>query len=237
MTLSEHLGFLCRDGTSDVSAVAACFAEDEYDIRGRKLTGWAIDVGAHIGTVAILMARQFPDLRVLAVEAVPENSDLLERNVARFGYGERITSIRAWAARPNELTGTCHYGYRHRDAESDSYIAQHRFIGNTWIDMGEPEFSVEMPAVSLDSLLETYGIDEVSLLKIDCEGCEWAFLDTPVVAKVQTITGEFHGGYPGHPNHHVDPMGEIAAMLAATHTVKILTSDPSVGLFEAARRD
>jgi FkbM family methyltransferase len=236
MTFSEHLGFLCRDGTNDAPAVAACFAADEYHIRERKLSGWAIDVGAHIGTVAILMARQFPDLRVLAVEAVPDNSDLLERNIARFGYGERITSIRAWAARPNELTGICHYGYRHRDAESDDYVSQHRFVGNTWIDLGEPEFSVEMPAVSLDALLETYAIDEVSLLKIDCEGCEWAFLDTPAIAKVHTISGEYHGGYPGHPNFHINPMVEIMALLDATHNVKILTNDPSVGLFEATRR-
>ena len=234
-TLTEQDGFMCRPGTTDVNHVLN-LANDEYRLADRTLSGWAIDVGAHIGTVALSLARQHPGLRVLAIEAVPDNSELLEANIARSGLAHQVTSIRAWAARPNELTGTCHYGYRHREEESDGYVAAHRFVGNTWANLADPEFSVEMPAVSLDGLLSTYAIDEVSLLKIDCEGCEWAFLDTPAVARVATIVGEYHGGYPETSFHQPNPRAKIADMLSPTHRVAFWSDEPVVGLFEATRR-
>lgn len=236
MIYTEEQGFAVREGTTDAMAVMA-LANDEYRIASRKLTGWAIDVGAHIGTVAITLARQNPGLRVLAVEAVPENSELLERNIERLAPGQ-VFSVRAWAAGPNAMTGTCHYGYRgHRDTESDGYISAHRFIGNTWTDLAGPEFSVEMPAVSIDSLMETYAIDEIALLKIDCEGCEWAFLDTPAISKVKTIVGEYHGGYPGHLGHQPDPIAKLHQLLDKTHRVEVWAPEETVvGLFEATRR-
>ena len=235
ITLNEEQGFAVREGTTDAMAVMA-LANDEYRIRSRSLSGWAIDVGAHIGTVAITMARQNPGLRVLAVEAVPENSDLLEQNIKRMAPGQ-VTSIRAWAAGPNDLTGTCHYGYKgHRDTESDGYISAHRFIGNTWTDLAGPEFSVEMPAVSIDGLMERYAIDEVELIKIDCEGCEWAFLDTPAISKVKSIVGEYHGGYPGKPGHQPNPIAKLDHLLGRTHRLEIFDSaETVVGLFEATR--
>lgn len=234
--LMVHDGFLTRDGTTDANAVFA-LANDEYRLNGRPLTGWAIDIGAHIGTVSLTMARLNPDLRVLAVEAVPENSDLLEQNIARSGFGDRVTSIRAWAARPNELTGTCHYGYRHRVEESEGYVSAHRFIGNTWVDLAEPEFSVEMPAVSLDGLMAEHDIADLALLKIDCEGCEWAFLDTPAVSRVQVIVGEYHGGYPGTLGHQPHPQSSLALLLSDTHDITLWNPEETVvGLFEAVRR-
>jgi len=231
--LSRVGNFWTRDGTTDANAVYA-LQNDEYGIYAKSFSGWVIDVGAHIGTVGLTLARNNPGLRVLALEAVPENSDLLERNIALSGLP--VESIRAWAARPGALTGTCHYGYRHREEEGDSYVSAHRFVGNTWVDRGDPEFSVEMPAVSLDDLLARYEIEDVALLKIDCEGCEWAFLDTPAVANIALIVGEFHGGYPGHPDYVPEPMGAIADLLSATHDVTIRVPDPCVGLFEAVRR-
>lgn len=227
--------FWTRDGTTDANAVYA-LVNDEYGIAERRFSGWAIDVGAHIGTVALTLARLNPNLRVLALEAVPDNSDLLERNIALSGEGERVTSIRAAAARPGTATRPICYGYRHREEEGDSYVAAHRFVGNTWVDRGEPEFSLDVPGVSLDDLLSQYEIEDVAILKIDCEGCEWAFLDTPAVSKVDLIVGEFHGGYPGHPDFMPEPMTAIADLLSATHDVTIRVSDPCVGLFEAVRR-
>jgi FkbM family methyltransferase len=234
-TLEQVNGFWTREGTTDANAVYA-LADDEYGLLGQTFEGWAIDVGAHIGTVSLMLARTNPDLRVLAIEAVPENSDLLERNIATASLEGRIISVRASAARPGAITGLCHYGYRHREEEGDSYVSAHRFVGNTWVDRGEPEFSVTMPAVSLDDLLDDYGIDDVAVLKIDCEGCEWAFLDTPAVSRVALIVGEFHGGYPGHEDFVQDPMARITEMLSSTHDVEIVKPDPCVGLFRAVRR-
>lgn len=235
MMYTEHDGFLTRDGTTDANAVFA-LANDEYHLRDKTLTGWAIDVGAHIGTVALSLARQHPHLRVIAVEAVPDNSDILEQNIARMGLSDRVTSVRAWAGAPGQETGTVHYGYTHRAEEGDSYVSAHRFIGQTWRELAEPEFAVELPAVSLDSLLEQYGIDDLTLLKIDCEGGEWAFLNTPAIAKVETVAGEYHGGYPGTADYQPNPVAALDRLLGKTHRIKFWSQEPVIGLFEATRR-
>lgn len=230
----ETEGFLTRNGTTDANAVYA-LATDEYRLVGRELSGWAIDIGAHIGTVALTLARFNPNLHVLAVEAVPENSDLLEQNIARAKLDDRVTSLRAYAAKPGTVTGTCHYGYRHRVEESEGYVAAHRFIGGTWRNFAEPEFSVEMPTVSLDSLMTTYDIDDLAFLKIDCEGCEWAFLDTDL-SRVRTVVGEYHGGYSGTDDYQPHPQDRIIELLEPTHDITFWSDEPVVGLFEALRR-
>lgn len=235
MNLVEVEGFLCRDGTVDANAAYA-LREDEYRIRGEALTGWAIDVGAQIGTVGLTLAREHPDLRVVCVEAVPESSAVLEQNIVQMGLAERVTSVRAWAGGPNDLTGTCYYGYRGGDVETDGYVAAHRFVGNTWLDSRAPEFAIELPAVSLDSLIERFAMERVALVKIDCEGCEWAFLDTPAVARVDRIVGEYHGGYPGKPRHQADPIARLHELLDATHEIELWSAEPIVGMFEAVHR-
>jgi len=235
MNLTEVSGFLTRDGTVDANAVYS-LPQDEYRLWHREWSGWAIDVGAQIGTVGITLARANPNLRVLCVEAVGPNSDLLERNIDRFRVGARVTSIRAFAAKPGTVKGLCHYGYRHRIEEGDSYVSAHRYVGGTWRHLAEPEFSVDTPAVSLDSLLAEYEIDDLRLLKIDCEGCEWAFLDTPAVSRVQTIIGEYHGGYTDTPDFQPNPRARITELLGKTHEVTFFNDEPIIGLFEATRR-
>lgn len=227
MSLVE--GFRTRDGTTDADAVYALH-DDEYRLAGRHLAGTAIDIGAHIGTISIFLARTYPDLRVVAVEAVPDNAEILRTNVAHFGLGERVTVIEAWAGGPGDISGQCHYGYRKGEAETDGYISAHRFVGNTWGASRAPAHSIDVPAVSLASLIERLG--DVTLLKIDCEGCEWRFLDTPAVASVETIVGEYHGGITGIE----DPQARIVELLGATHEVEIRTPEEVVGLFEAVRR-
>ncbi len=237
----RQVTFTCRDGTNDANIAISLNSwdgeiVDEYRMKGRQLSGWAIDVGAHIGGLAVSLALDHPDLRVLAIEGVPENAALAVENAARNGVADRVTVIQAFAAAPGTKSGVCHYGYRKVDGVDDGYIMAHRFIGGTWGNNGEdgaPEFNVTIPAVNLDGLLEQYGIDDVAILKLDCEGCEWAFLDTPVVAKVQTIVGEYHG----RVTMAVDPVSQLRILLDATHDVTAWDETRiDMGLFEAVRR-
>jgi FkbM family methyltransferase len=226
-----------RDGTNDADVTIGLnvwgeVRGDEYRMTGRALSGWVIDVGAHIGAFSIPTALDHPDVQVIAVEAVPENADLIEQNATRNRVTDRVHLVRAYAARPGVGSAICHYGYRHDEAVSDGYISAHRFVAGTFAGRGDPEFSPEITATSLDALLARFGIDDVALLKIDCEGCEWAFLDTPAVAKVQTIIGEYHGGLTGVEN----PQGAILDLLGRTHEVTFWNEEPVVGLFEAVRR-
>ena len=240
LTPTGHpVNFATRDGTNDANLAIGLniwndTIADEYKMRGRVLSGWAIDVGAHIGALAIPLAMDHPDLRVIAVEAVPENVALIAQNAEQNGVADRVIIVSAFAAAPGTSTGTIHYGYRHEPSADDGYVSAHRFVGNTWGPAGEegdPEFHVALDAVSLDDLLARFGIEDVALLKIDCEGCEWAFLDTPAVARLQTIVGEYHGRPKGNPN----PMTRLRELLPG-HEVTAWGDDPVNGLFEAVRR-
>ncbi len=233
----RDVSFVCRLGTNDGPMVVGLngwngHLADEYRMRGRVLSGWAMDVGAHIGGVTIPLALDYPELRIIAVEAVPENVALLAENAKRNGVSDQIEIVPAYAAAPGTMTGVCHYGYRHEQSTSDEYVVSHRFIGGTWGlkgEAGDPEFSLETEAVSLGGLLERFGIEDLALLKIDCEGCEWAFLDDPATAKVQVIVGEYHGR-PKGADYPRDRLRE----LLPTHDVSLWSDEPVNGLFEAS---
>jgi len=231
--------FAVRDGTNDDQVAIACnvWGEtrgDEYRMTGRAVSGWVIDVGAHIGAWSIPTALDHPDVQVIAVEAVPENAALLTENVRRnLTDPERFHVVQAFAARPGTREAICHYGYTSDPSANDDYLSAHRFVAETWGARGRPAFSPTVTAVNLDELLARFGITDVALIKIDCEGCEWYFLDTPAIANVQTIVGEYHGGITGVE----DPQGRLLELLGRTHDVTIWNPEETVsGLFEAVRR-
>jgi FkbM family methyltransferase len=231
--------FSVRDGTNDAGIAISLntwdgIAADEYRMQGRHLSGWAIDLGAHIGAFAVSLALDNPDLRVIAIEGVPENAALAVENAERNGVADRVTVVTAFAAAPGTASGVCHYGYRHVEGVDDGYISAHRFIGGTWGEHGEdgrPEFAVELGAVNLDGILARFGIDEVALLKTDCEGCEWTFLDTPAVSKIARIVGEYHG----RPTA-AHPVAHLRELLPGHDVTPWSDQTVDIGLFEAVRR-
>ena len=208
-----------RPGTSDWNTVNACAgANDEYDIP-EGVTGWALDVGAHIGAWAVPFAIDNPGVSVLCVEALPENVEVLKRNIAR-----------------NELTGRVWVAL---GAAGDGSVVeifypadeQHRFIGNA-DHPGAPTAStgpresltLEALHVMAASLPGDTTASRFSYMKIDCEACEY-----PVFAGgadlVGTIVGEHHRGIEG-----------IVRALIDTHDVSLMGGTEAFGQFRAVRR-
>ena len=218
-----------REGTNDAATIHATFCfdgkvSDEYGLRDLHIAdGWAMDVGAHIGSVAIALALDEPEARVIAVEAVPENADLLRTNAAMAGVADRVHVVEAAAAGEDDLTATIHYGHYDAPGIPPDHAEQARFIGNLFREHGSRGIDIEVPAVGLGGLLTRFGIERLAFLKIDCEGCEWAFLDSPALDRVDRITGEYHdrGG------------SAIVALLARTHRVELMHEDGGSGLFRA----
>lgn len=208
--------FSVRPSTTDALTVNACCAEDEYDLP--SVSGIALDVGAHIGGVAVALLLDNPDLRVIAIEALPENADLIQTNVERNGVADRCTVIRG-AVGKGDAPIRIFYG--NTDTE---FARSHEFIGNgDW--RGEDHRHVDAPVVTLDNLVLAYG--EFSLLKTDCEGGEWDFLDTPAVRHVGTIVGEWH-------ERRGFGVTRLHDLLDGTHAVE--ASGTGSGPFRALRR-
>jgi len=202
----------CRDDTSDWNtANAITKVGDEYGIPS-GMTGWVLDVGAHIGVWTVAILADNPGLRAVCIEALPENVELIERNLERNGMRDRAVVLNAGASDRSEPV-TVRY----------STDEHHRFIGSA----GGEGVALSLPGVTLGQALlivEAGGDQTVAMMKIDCEGCEYPFLDSPYIASVERIVGELHFRHQ-----------RIRELLGGTHDVLFpeLDRNPDFGPFEA----
>lgn len=185
-----------RQGTNDWNTLYSCIVEDEYNIGsipkdaiGKK----AIDIGAHAGGCSLaLLSRGF---NVVAVEPLPENVELIMKNVEANGWQTNFIlhekAINAQSGKKVVLR------YGNEATESGSH---HRFIGNTvdssdWQEgLWDQGREIKVDTISIDDILKD--IDEVSVLKIDCEGAEWSAFSGASknsISKIHRVVAELHG--------------------------------------------
>jgi len=203
--------FKTRSGTSDLATVGASNRlwgnlVDEYHIPS-GLTGWALDVGAHIGSVTVPLLLDNPELRVLALEAVPDNALLLEENLELNAVADRaaVVNAAAWT------------GYGRLDVEygyTGSEVAEtHAYIGSItpWLDAPGDKRSASVEIWTLRDALDLTNGEGFVWVKSDCEGCEHRFFKGPLLAKIGIIEGEWHER-DGSPE-------SFAKQLSKTHVV------------------
>ena len=216
------VSFTYREGTNDWNTLSSTMAPtDEYHLP-RGLSGVALDVGAYLGSVAVGLALDNPDLRVFAIEPVPDNIALIRRNLDLNGVSVVLIEGAAGDGSPVDVW------YRYRGTPS---LEHHAFVGNSSLAYdhgGEYEHeTVTYTSISLASFIERFG--RIDWLKIDCEGGEFAFLDSPAIGDVGYIIGEWHSvrGYT---------RADLRALLDATHDVTFDHDDDTTGGFVAVRR-
>jgi FkbM family methyltransferase len=113
-----------------------------------------VDLGAHVGTFALGAAALGCD--VVAVEAAPGNVRLLEAGIRE----NRFDRVRVLSAAVSDRPGVLRF------------VANGPF-GRVCGD-GYTGPSIEVPAVTLDGLLDEVGWDRIDYVKIDIEGAEIA---------------------------------------------------------------
>ena len=143
--------------------------------------GWtAVDVGAHIGYMSLLLAKCVgPGGKVLAFEPLPENVALLLENVALNGYH----NIRVESMAVAQGSGTA----RLYDGPTTSQATLHT--------AGEGA-SRMVGACSLDDYFRLQGFPQVDFVKVDVEGAEGLVVTgaREVLARSQPIwVIELHG--------------------------------------------
>lgn len=201
-----------RDDTSDWNTVNAITkVGDEYHLPSDQ-DGWAVDVGAHIGAWTVALLTDNPGMRAIAIEALPENVTLIERNLALNGLVDRAVVVNAGATNDHEPVEV-------RYSTDD----HHRFIGSA----GGAGDVIRVPAITLLDVLNLVGAGggtHISLLKIDCEGCEYPFLTSIGIGMVDRIEGEVHFGSE-----------QLRTLLAGTHDVEFpgFDANPDFGPFRA----
>lgn len=214
-----------REQTNDLNTAYASMDEDEYGVAALSPTGLAVDIGGYLGSVSIGLLIDNPTLRVICVEPVPDNQDLIKRNASVNGVADRLTLIEGAAGRSGEQV-VIEYGFTGSENE-----LHHAFVGNSTLAGSSAEHrAVTYSALSLTDLV---GDAPVDLLKIDCEGAEFTILDDPAVAQVARIVGEWHN-VP-----LLDGKGSqerIRALLEPTHDLTFSGPEDGPGGFIATRR-
>lgn len=206
-----------RVGTIDRIVIEQTVAHDQYGLAGLSLRGWAFDLGAYIGSVAVCLAADNPRLRVLAVEPVPENAEFIMRNVEANDLSGRIRVIEGAVRAPGgKPTVRFNYG-----PESPDGLMATSGRG------GESGFMAR--CYSFKQLCGQAEDGIPSFVKMDIEWDEYGVLADAAFREVPLIHGEWHPVREGARQ-------ALQSLLGASHDLGFVGDDGWYGIFEARRR-
>ncbi len=154
-----------------------------------------VDIGAHIGTFAVLWHAKNPSARIVCVEACPDNIPALQENVGSFA-----TVIHAACTYQKQPLGLLNAVRPQCESTGGSMVVP---LDQLDTARGQPGYRYwrdarPMPVVTLEDTMATLGVDRIDLLKLDCEGSEIDILaNTPSRERIRFVIGEFLAGGSG----------------------------------------
>jgi len=163
----------------DATTIGVIFLRREYGAIGRDWT--VIDVGANIGVFAVFAAEA--GVRVFAYEPMPENYELLLRNLER---NDLLGQVQAFPL-----------GVAARRERRSLFVAENN-ASHTMFPPAAGGRNVSVECVSLADVVADNAISQCDLLKLDCEGAEFEILEAVPAAtldRIRRIRLEWHPGY------------------------------------------
>jgi FkbM family methyltransferase len=178
----DGLTITMRRNYGDAMTLGEIFLEDCY-IPHLTLppSPVVIDVGGFIGDFSLYAVKRLNACRVIVCEPSPRNWALLLKNIANNGYQDRIEPV-------NKAVTDGGNAMMNIDAPDASQC-----MVSAYFPSEQPLTAV--PGISLGQLLQEHAVESVDLLKIDCEGGEYAILESipsEVFRRVRNIVFEYH---------------------------------------------
>lgn len=139
-----------------------------------------LDIGANIGDTAIFYALNGAK-KIVGIEPFPKNFDYAKKNVDVNNFNQIIHLIQAGCASKNGIIKI--------DPECKSNIESK--ISNF-------EKGIETPMITIENIIKKFKIPKNSILKIDCEGCEYDIIEnisSEIISYFDNIQIEYHNGY------------------------------------------
>jgi FkbM family methyltransferase len=173
--------------TADLFVLKETYFDKIYD--GDYDGNFVIDVGGYIGETALFFAQRGAR-RVFCVEPSPDNLRLLEQNISQSSFKDKIVIIRAAIL---DKDGGVEF-YMNRQEPLGNHVASYHDFMKYYT---RSDLKCEVQAMSFQSLLEYTGLEEVDVVKLDCEGSEYdILLGTPdsVLKRVRKYIIEYHNG-------------------------------------------
>lgn len=216
-----------RKGTFDewiANEVQEVYCPDLIDFKSIKR---AVDIGAHIGTFSAWLKHQSPAAKIVAIEAMERNAELLKLNT----NGKRGDDITVLVGRAGYTAG-----------EYDVQIPRMNSGGYTLVKKDGPEIVRRGETIATERAYEGRMIPlsealsrldgDPDLLKLDCEGGEFdILLNAPIedLKRFRWIVGEYHAD--------MGNLGDILNRLAPHFEVRrIRATALSLGIFCLERK-
>lgn len=188
------------------------------DVEELNPQGTVLDVGANVGVFALLAATR--SARVIAFEPSPEIAQYLASNVSK----SNLLNVETVQAAISNVTGYCSLFIG--DAPTASRVLAHSLAE------GQPSV-VAVPCFTLAEVMDSFDVDEIDLLKLDCEGSEFDIIagtDGAVLRRVRRIVAELH---PDVAGRHEDEI--VGRLQAAGFDCKLTPVAPGFPLLHASR--
>ena len=173
----------CRSGTSDLHVFHQIFVEDEYRcVNDASNVDLIVDCGANIGLSSVYFLNHFPQSFVIAVEPVPDNFRMMERNLKPYQDRVKMLNSAIWShSAPLTISES-----KYRDGAEWSHQVRECKTGEAPLFWG----------LDIGQILKESGRTRISILKIDIEGAEGIVFSHPGyknwIDKVDTILIEIH---------------------------------------------
>ncbi|MCL4480412.1 MAG: FkbM family methyltransferase [Candidatus Thermoplasmatota archaeon] len=152
------------------------FIKEEYkflNVKGRI----CIDIGASIGDSPIYFALNGAT-KVIGLEPYPYTFNFGVRNIKENGLDQKIIFLNAGYGLDGEI------------------LVDENKVSTDAMDLQQSKIGKKISTYSLKTLVNKFKLDKV-VLKMDCEGCEYALLneDEEVFNHIEMIQIEYHYGY------------------------------------------
>ena len=192
-TYSQYRGFAIRNeiwGDTFVidEALGDTYGLSILDPRHTSGNQIVVDVGAHIGTFARSYLDKNPAAIVTCVEAVEDNIDALTRNT--LGLARILHAACTYEDDACLLNSVFAGG----QFSGGSIVRSRSEVSNEQVN--PQQYFVEqrnVPALTLEQILDVIGEDHIDVLKLDCEGSEMSILgECQCLDKIGFICGEYH---------------------------------------------
>ena len=139
-----------------------------------------IDIGANIGDSTIYFALCGAH-KVIGLEPFPKNYKLARKNIELNGFSNKIIMLLAGCA-----------------AKSGYVTVDPDYEGSVTTRLGEFSNGMKVPLLTLEDILSQNNVPYGSVLKTDCEGCEYEnLLSSPeqILRRFSHMLIEYHYGY------------------------------------------
>lgn len=207
---------LCR--LDEVFTIVEVFGLRQYEaaaLPSRESQSVIVDVGANIGVATVWLAWRFPEAQIVAIEPGREALRRLMYNITVNGLDSRVKVIHGGVGAQDGVVASLERG---------TTSSVNRLVASTGAEIGE-----RVDVLSLRSVAAVAG-GYIDLLKIDCEGAEYAFFHgdlSPTPSLIGMIVGEYHRG---HSREHDELMESLAL---SGYDLQSKVSDGPYGTFVA----